>query len=188
MSDGAWALKTRVDLCIACCYTPTHFAKDDRGVIARARDVLDGYNIGLWVWPEETAGQKGGGNMLHGYTSPIKNSKEAYQALRRDMYELIRRSCNRRPVAFVVFSQYEHHGYGIAPELFTGIAPVVGKTPGCLISPSGNTDCMDLLHELGHCAGLDHVPQKDNFMGVADGRSTILQAQGERLAKSVFAW
>lgn len=81
MSDGAWALKTRVELCIACRYTPTYFAKDGRGVIARSREVLDAHNIGLWVWPEENAGQKGGGNMLHGYTDEIKHA--AYQALRR---------------------------------------------------------------------------------------------------------
>lgn len=185
-----WELKERIDLCIACCYTPTYFAKDDRGTIAKAREVLDRYNIGLWVWPEENGGQKGGSNMLNHpmYTAPIVHLEQAYKNLRRNMYDQIYRSCNRKPVAFVVYSRYDHPGYGICPAWFKGIAPVVGETPGCLIYPSGNDDQMDLLHELGHCAGLDHVDDPDNFMAVADGRSKITQKQGEALVKSWFSW
>ena len=63
MADSSdWALEERIDICIACCYTPTYNIKDDRGTIAKAREVLDCYNIGLWVWPEDSGGAKGSGS------------------------------------------------------------------------------------------------------------------------------
>ena len=192
MADSStdWALKERLDLCIACCYTPTYYAKDDRGNIAKAREVLDRYNIGLWVWPDDNGGQKGSGNMINQpmWNAPVVHDKTAYQNLRLDMYNLLKRSCNQKPVAFVVFSQYEHPGYAICPPWFKGIAPVVGETPGCLVSPTGNADQMDLLHELGHCAGLDHETDANNFMAVTDGRSTITRKQGDALVRSWFSW
>lgn len=194
MADDStdWALKERVDICIACCYTPTYNIKDDRGTIAKAREVLDRHNIGLWVWPEDNGGQKGGGNTINHpiWQEPVVHTEAAYKALRRDMHELIKRSCNRKPVAFVVFSRYEHPGYGICPAWFKGIAPLVGETPGCLIAPEGNGDGMDLLHELGHCAGLGHAHMDDraNFMNEADGRSRMTRAQGEAFVRSWFSW
>jgi hypothetical protein len=187
-----WALPERIDICIACCYTPTYRAKDDRGTIAKAREVLDRYNIGLWVWPEDNGGQKGGGNLLthQMWRAPVADDKEAYKKLRLHMYDTIKGSCNRKPVAFVVFSDYDHAGYGICPPSFKGIAPVVGETPGCLIWCDGNADGMDLLHELGHCAGLDHADPKDrdNFMNEANGRSLIREDQGKAFVRSWFSW
>lgn len=194
MSDDAdWALKERIDICIACCYTPSYFAKDDRGNIAKAREVLDKHNIGLWVWPEDSGGLKGSGNMLNHemWKAPVIHDQEAYRKLRRDMYDLIKGSCNRKPVAFVVFSGYTHAGHGICPSWFKGIAPVVGETPGCLISPTGNDDQMDLLHELIHCAGIiqhAHPDDRSNVMNEASGRSVLTKAQGDALVKSWFSW
>lgn len=192
-NDTDWALSERVDICIACCYTPTYTAKDDRGTIAKAREVLDRHNIGLWVWPEAAGGLKGNGNLLghEMWHAPVADDKEAYKKLRRDMYELIKGSCNRKPVAFVVFSRFDHDGYGICPPAFKGIAPVVGETAGCLLRPEGNSDGMDLLHELVHCAGISghaHPDDRSNVMNEADGRSVLTRAQGEALVKSWFSW
>ena len=186
-----WALKERIDLCIACCYTPTYNVKDDRGTVAKAREVLDRYNIGLWVWPDGSGGANGNGNLLghEMWKAPVADDREAYRKLRRDMYDLLWRSC-QKPVAFVVFSRYAHRGYGICPPSFKGLAPVVGETAGCLINPEGNSDGMDLLHELGHCAGLDHADAGDraNFMNEADGRSVITRVQGDAFVRSAFSW
>lgn len=187
-----WAFKDRVDICIACCYTPSYYAKDDRGTIAKAREVLDRHNIGLSVWPEDNGGQKGGGNTLahEMWKAPVLHDKEAYRKLRSDMYGLLYRTC-RKPVAFVVFTNFDYSGYGIAPSLFTGVAPVVGETPGCLIKPVGNDDQMDLLHELIHCAGLSgHADAKDrsNVMNEANGRSVMTREQGAALVRSAFSW
>lgn len=173
----------RVYLNICCLYTGSYFTKDDRGCIAKAIEILDGYNIGLNVWPENN-GQKGGGNMLPELTQPIPHTKEAYQDLRQRVSERVRGGCSFVAYMPVVFSQYEHPGYGITPPLFKS------GTPGCLIAPTGNADGVDMLHELGHGAGLDHAHGDDNrtnIMNEANGRSMLTESQVEAFRKASFA-
>ena len=49
---------------------------------------------------------------------------------------------------------------------------------------------MDLVHEIGHGAGCDHVygtPNRADFMHEVDGRSVIYRSQVEKLIKALFA-
>jgi hypothetical protein len=179
-------LEKRVTLNIAVFYTPTYYAADDRGVIDAATDVLEKHNIGLNFWPMG-ARAKSTGRLLGQFTENIKHSPEAYQAL-RDVVQAHARNSPLVVYAPVVFSQYEHPGYGIAPPSFKRI------TNGCLIAPTGNSDKMDLLHELGHCAmtcsNADHMEgeaHKDNVMYVANGRSSLYRFQVEAFGKTMFA-
>jgi hypothetical protein len=146
--------------------------------------VLDRYNIELRVWPED--GKKGGGNLLGDINTSIPHKKEAYEALRRRVNDHIRGRCPYSVVMPAVFCQYDHRGYGITPEWFKLV------TPGCLISPTGNDDMMDLVHEIGHGAGCDHIygddtAERENFMHEANGRSKIARSQVEKLIKASFA-
>ena len=182
--DTNWRSPTRVALNIAVLYAATYYVADDRGTVGKAREVLDRYNIDLRVWPED--GKKGSGNLLGDITAPIPHRKEAYEALRRRVNEQIRGRCGFSVVMPAVFCQYEHRGYGITPEWFRLV------TPGCLIFPTGNPDMMDLVHEIGHGAGCDHVhgdgaAERENFMHEADGRSAIRRSQVEKLIKASFA-
>lgn len=176
------ARQKRVTLNVAILYTGSYYAKDDRGTIAKAREVLDRYNIDLRLWPDD--GQRGGGNMLQDITTPIPHTEEAYKALRKRVDAMVRGGSGFSVYAPAVFSQFDHRGYGITPEWFKNV------TRGCLVAPSGNSDCMDLLHELGHCAGCDHEhgeETRDNFMNEANGRSEISPEQIEKLMTATFA-
>lgn len=184
--DTDWKSPKRVTLNIAVVYTASYFAKDDRGCIAKARDLLDRHNIALNVWPEN-GGQKGGGNMLSDLTQPIPHSKAAYQAL-RDRVSALARGSGMAVYMPVVFTQFDHPGYGITPEWFKRL------TPGCLIAPAGNDDGVDMLHEMGHGAmsGSDHdhlhgESHRSNIMNEANGRSTIYRSQVEKFAKALFS-
>lgn len=170
----------RVTLNIAVLYTASYFTVDDRGCVAKAKEVLDGYGIDLKVWPD--GGKKGSGNMLGDFVRPIAHDKDAYMALRLRVNEAVRRGGGFSVFMPAVFSQYVHPGYGITPPMFKLV------TPGCLIAPTGNKDGMDMLHEIGHGAGCDHDHgDASNFMYEVDGRSTINQEQLEKLRKASFA-
>jgi hypothetical protein len=179
-----WRSPKRITLNVAVLYTATYYGKDDRGTVAKAKEVLDKYNFELKVWPE--GGQKGAGNMLEDFTQPIPHTKEAYAKLRARVNELIRRGSGFTWCMPAVYSLYEHRGYGITPPWFKQY------TPGCLIAPAGNDDKMDLVHEIGHGAECDHVvgdlaAERENFMHEANGRSTIRKSQVEKLMKATFA-
>ena len=179
--DSNWRNPKRVALNIAVLYTGNYYPEDDRGNIAKARDTFDRYNIELRVWPD--SGKKGLGNVLSDINYSIPHRKEAYQALRRRVNEQLR-GCHFSVVMPAVFCQFDHPGYGITPEWFKLV------TPGCLIGPTGNSDLMDLAHEIGHGAGCSHVHGDDsraNFMHEADGRSAIYRSQVEKLAKATFS-
>ncbi len=179
-----WRSPKRVALNIAVLYAGSHYGTDDRGTVAKAKEVLDNYNIELRVWPD--GGKKGGGNILGDINAPIPHKKEAYAALRKRVNEQIRGRCGFSVVMPAVFCLYEHSGYGITPEWFKLV------TPGCLIFPTGNADMMDLVHEIGHGANCDHMhgdggAERENFMHEANGRSTIRRSQVEKLIKASFA-
>jgi hypothetical protein len=185
MNDFAtdYRVPKRVTLHIAVFYTASCFAKDDRGTIAKAREILDRHNIELSVWPDN-GGQKGGGNMFPDITEKIPHKPEAYKALRARVAERMRGS-GLVVYAPAVFTQYEYTGFGIAPPSFKSF------TYGCLLHPNGNDDGCDLLHELGHCAmtcsDSDHEKERSNVMNVANGRSTLYRKQVEKFAKANFA-
>ena len=184
MSDTItnYRLNKRIRLTIACLYLNSYFAANDRGVIAKAREVLDQHNIQLDVFPEY--GLKTSWNTLS-YDKSVKDEPEAYKELYKAAKEKIKQmGCTYIIPLPVIFGQYESGGYAIAP-----------KVPGeltrlCMISPTGNADKMDLLHELGHAAELHHDTTDGsprNFMHVANPRSVMYKYQVEALGKAPFS-
>jgi hypothetical protein len=185
--DLDYRLPKRVTLNIVVAYTPTYYIDDDRGTIDAAAELLDHHNIGLNVYPEG-AKKKATGFMLKHLTKPIPDTRAAYQSLRDDVHAFTRGS-GMVTYAPVVFTQYAHAGYGIAPPDFRRV------TNGCLIFPKGNDDKMDLLHELGHCAmkcsNDDHMrgtQHQKNVMYEANGRSMLYRFQVEAFGKALFAF
>jgi hypothetical protein len=181
MGTANQAMK-RVTLNVAVLYTGSYFAKDDRGTIAKARKVLDSYNIDMRIWPEN--GQKSGGNMLSDITWSIPHDEKVYKALRARVDAMVRGGSGFSVYAPALFTQFDHRGYGITPEWFKTV------TRGCLVGPTGNSDEMDLLHELGHCAGCDHEHgdhTRSNLMNEADGRSEISNDQLNKFLSAAFA-
>lgn len=186
--DTSWKVPKRMKLKIAVFYTPSYFAKDDRGNIAKAREILDRHNIELSVWPD-SSGSKGVRNTIP-WPGPIAHTKIAYEGLRGVVTIFMMNHggisvSSLSSFAPVVFTQFDHPGYAIAPPWFKQ------GSHGCLVSPVGNADCADLLHELGHCAmscsNSDHEDDRSNIMNVANGRSTLYRKQVEKFAKAPFA-
>ncbi len=52
----------RIRLTVACIYLDSYFKPDDQGVVRKAREILDGANIELALWPDN--GQKYAFNTL----------------------------------------------------------------------------------------------------------------------------
>ncbi len=184
--DLGYRLPKKVTLNIAVFYTATYSGADDRGTIKAAKDLLETHNIDLNVFPSGAAKKATGMTLAH-LTEPIRHTPEAYKSLRDDVQAMMRGS-TMAVYAPVVFSRYDHPGYGIAPPWFKRI------TNGCLIAPEGNKDQMDLLHELGHCAmkcsNADHMrgeEHRKNVMAEADGRSSLYRFQVEAFGKAMFA-
>jgi hypothetical protein len=182
-------LEKRVTLNIAVFYTNFYHGTDDRGTIKAAEEVLDRHNIALNVWPMGARAKATGMTIvLPDYPDgQVPHTQEAYQALRASVESLMRGS-TMVLYAPVVFTRFEHAGYGIAPQWFKRL------TNGCLLRAEGNKDKMDLLHELGHCAMTctndDHMlgdEHRDNVMSVADGRSSLYRFQVEGFGKAMFA-
>lgn len=173
----------RVRLTVGCVYLETYFENTDRGMIAKAREVLDKHNIELDVFPGcET---KSSWNTIPNSTERIADEPEAYKVIYKAAKAKLRQmGCGYVIPLPVVFGEFLCGGYAIAP-----------KVPGeltrlCMISATGNSDKMDLLHEIGHAAGLGHDEVKDyphNFMHRANPRSTLYKFQVEALAKTHFS-
>lgn len=173
----------RVRLTVACVYLESYFKDTDRGMVAKARDVLDQHNIELDVFPG--FGVKNSWNTIPNTTEPIAAETAAYKSI----YQAAKAKIKQMGCFFViplpvVFGEFANSGYGIAP-----------KVPGeltrlCMISATGNSDQMDFLHEIGHAAGLGHeeaVNSPRNFMHTANPRSSIYKFQVEAFAKAPFS-
>jgi hypothetical protein len=173
----------RVRLTVGCVYLESYFKDTDRGMIAKAREVLDKYNIELDVFPG--FGMKTGWNTIPDTKEPIPHDTAAYKSIyRAAKAKLKQMGCSFVIPLPVVFGQFKHDGYAIAPN-------VPGElTRLCLISPNGNSDQTDILHEIGHAAGLGHdtiVATPRNFMDEASPRSTMYKFQVEMFAKAPFS-
>jgi len=176
----------RIRLNIACVYLTNYFLSDDQGETGKAKTILDGHNIQLEVWPQGAL--KAPANTLI-YPEPVPHdatddaaNKVTYTDLLTRARSLVSSKVPFSVFATVVFGQFKHPGIGITP----GSVGLV--TPLCIISPNGNPDKMDVLHELGHAADLHHEdPTPKNFMAQASGRSDMMKFQVEKMAKSWFA-
>lgn len=185
MSDTITDYKVpkRIRLTIACVYLTTYFEKDDQGVVAKARDVLDKHNITLDVFPDH--GKKYSYNTLDYGPDYIPDETAAYQKLYDAAKAKIKQAgCNFVIPLPVVFGMYECGGYGIAPRKLNRLTDLI------MISPTVNNDKMTLLHEIGHAAGLEHdkrIGPPRNFMHEADTRTVMYQYQIEKIAKAPFS-
>jgi len=176
----------RVRLNIACVYLTNYFKSDDQGEVGRAKQALDDHNLQLEVWPQ--LGVQYEGNTLT-YDDPVPHdaydddvNKATYRDLLSSARSLISAKVSFSVYTTVIFGQFQHPGIGITP---VGM-PIT--TPLVLISPNANPDKMDLLHELGHAAGLHHEDTlSKNFMNQTSGRSDMMKFQIEKMAKSYYA-
>lgn len=173
----------RVRLTVGCVYLESYFEQTDRGMVAKAREILNQHNIELDVFPG--FGTKTSWNTIPNTSEPIPHDPAAYKSI----YQAAKAKLRQMGCGFViplpvVFGQFVHRGYAIAPN-------VPGElTRLCLISPSGNSDQIDFLHELGHAAGLGHderVKSPRNFMHQTNPRSTLYKFQVESFAKAPFS-
>lgn len=123
----------RVRLTITCIYLDNYFERDDLGVIAKARVLLEEHNLQLGVWPDN--GWKNAFNTLAYDPDPVPIDDQAYKALRVAIDQKIRQGgCTFVIPLPIVFCQFKHPGHGIVP-------PAMKKfTPACLISPTPNKD------------------------------------------------
>ena len=69
----------RIRLTVACVYLESYFGVGDRGMVAKARKVLDEHNIELDVFQD--FGTKTAWNTIPNTSEPIVDSKESYKAL-----------------------------------------------------------------------------------------------------------
>lgn len=173
----------RVRLTVGCVYLETYFKDTDRGMVAKAREVLDQHNIELDVFPG--FGTKSSWNTIPNSGERIADEPEAYKSIyQAAKAKLKQMGCNFTIPLPVVFGEFLCGGYAIAP-----------KVPGeltrlCMISATGNSDQIDFLHEIGHAAGLGHeeaINSPRNFMHRANPRSTMYKFQVEAFAKAPFS-
>jgi hypothetical protein len=191
-----YRLPKRVKLNIACVYLDNYKIADDRGVISKAREILDKHNIELSVWPGNGSKQPGVNTLTYLDLPELAERNEikyiphedwAYKALRKAVDKKIKGSCTFIYPLPVVFCNYIHSGYGVTPpetKLATSL------TRACLIAQTGNSDKVDLLHEMGHSVaeiGDGHSPDKGNFMHTLDGRSFMYRFQVERMGRAMYA-
>jgi hypothetical protein len=176
--DKNYKLPSRVILHAAAVYLPTYKKTDDMGNFKAAETFLAKYNIGLSVWP--TAGKKTSTNTLDlsTYEKPIKNTKEAYQQLRKDINSLLQGRAPGYPfIVPIIFCQFEADGAAITPHS----SKIGAATPACLISMGieNMKDKMTILHEMGHAVEYPkdaHNTNTGNLMHEADGRTFMYKS------------
>jgi hypothetical protein len=184
-----YKLPSRVILHTAAVYLPTYKKTDDLGQFKAAETMLNKYNIGLSVWP--TAGKKTTSNTLDlsVYEKPIKNTKEAYQQLRKDVNALLNGRAPGYPFIIpIVFAQFDTDGLAITPHS----SKIGAATPLCIISMGAESmkDKMTILHEMGHAVEYpkyDHNGTAGNLMHESDGRNFLFKSQVENFGKAFFA-
>ena len=184
MSDTItnYRLSKRIRLTVGCVFFSTYYKSDDRGVVAKAKALLDEHNIELDVFPTNV--YKNAWNTIETDFIP-QDTPEDYAKV----YEMAKGKLKQMGCTFViplpvVFGQYQYSGYGIAPK-------VPGKlTRLVMIHPTGNDDKLDLLHEIGHASELHHdlreYPAR-SFMHTANPRSVIFKYQVGAVGKAPFS-
>src|SRR5215213_727420 len=106
----------RVRLTVACVYLESYFKDTDRGMVAKAREVLDQHNIELDVFPG--FGTKTSWNTLPNTTEPIADDAAAYKVI----YQAAKAKFKQMGCGFgiplpVVFGEFSNRGYAIAPKV-----------------------------------------------------------------------
>ena len=194
--DTNYRLAKRVKVNIACVYLDNYKIADDRGVIGKAKEILDKHNIELCVWPGNGQKQLGVNTLTYmdlpelaenNQIKYIPDEDSAYKALRRAVDKKIKGNCTFVYPLPVIFCNYIHTGYGVTPPQ-TKLA--TSLTRACMIAQTGNSDKVDLLHEMGHAVaeiGDGHSPDKGNFMHEANGRSFMYPFQIQRMGRAFYA-
>jgi len=185
MSDTftGFRLPKRVRLTIGCVFFSTYYKNDDRGLVAKAKEVLDGHNIELDFFPSNMT--KPSYNTIDTDFKPQDTADDYKRVYTMAKSKLKQMGCIHVIPLPVVFGTYHYSGYGIAPKVPGELTRLV------MIYPEGNSDLMDLLHEIGHAAELHHDTRSDaqprNFMHVANPRSVMYQYQVEAVGKAPFS-
>jgi hypothetical protein len=182
-TETGFRLSKRIRLTIGVVYFSTYYKHDDRGMISKAKEVLDQHNIELDVFPP--LGKKTPQNTIQTDFEPEDTAADYGKVYKMAKDKLKQMGCNFVIPLPVVFAKYKYSGYGIAPKVPGQLTRLV------MIYPEGNNDNMDLVHEIGHGAGLEHDLRSDdqprNFMHVASPRSVLYQYQIEALGKAPFS-
>jgi hypothetical protein len=194
--DKNYRLAKRVKLTIACVYVDNYKIANDRGTIAKARDMLDEHNIELAVWPANGAKQAGVNTLTYLDLPELAENKEtkyiphadwAYKYLRKAVDKKIKGQCTFVIPLPIIFCNFVHSGYGITPP---ATKTESNLTRACLIAQSGNSDGVDTLHEMGHAVaeiGDGHSPDAGNFMHTTNGRTFMYRFQVERMGKALYS-
>lgn len=180
--DTNFKLKKSVTLKVGCIYLDTYFKPNGSQFISFANNKLWDHNIKMDVFPE--GGKKMPTNTLNYGGKVIPDTKEEYKKLYKEAKAKLRiAGCNYVNPLVVVFCQFQNMAYGVAPNLGSETDRL------CLIAPHA-TEPGDLLHEIGHAAGLHHdftIKSPRNFMDTFGSRETVYRYQVEAIGKAVFA-
>ncbi|QQS40247.1 MAG: hypothetical protein IPM63_12885 [Acidobacteriota bacterium] len=173
----------RVRLTVGLVYFSTYFKNDDRGVVAKAREVLDDHNIELDVFPTDI--KKTASNTIQTDFVPKDTPEDYAKVYKMAKDKLKQMGCTFVIPLPVVFGTYQCSGYGIAPRAPNQLTRLV------MIYPEGNSDGLDLLHEIGHASELGHDLRTDdpprNFMHTTNPRAVMYEYQVKAIAKAPFA-
>lgn len=190
-NDPNFVLPVRVNLNVAAVYLPTFKLGNELASsnFDKAEKFLDGYNIGLKVWPPGGGRQSINSLDFAPYRDPIPDTKDAYRKLRLDVNAQIQ---NRAPgypfLVPVVFCEFAATGKAITPHS----TKVGAASPACLMSMAAKTvdDKLAILHEMGHAALFPkerHNKTPGNLMHGVSGRTFLFRFQVEAFATAFFA-